>query len=107
MYDPQPSAGDTDLLVKTLPLGAALARELGDKSIVLMRGHGSVAVGRSVREAVYRAVYTEANAKLQANAMRMSERITYLTAGESALMDSYMKPDVRRPWELWEREAKR
>jgi ribulose-5-phosphate 4-epimerase/fuculose-1-phosphate aldolase len=107
MYDPQPSAGDTDLLVKTLPLGVALASALGEKSIVLMRGHGSVAVGRSVREAVYRAVYTEANAKLQANAMRMSERVTYLTPGESALMDRYMQPDVRRPWELWVREAER
>jgi ribulose-5-phosphate 4-epimerase/fuculose-1-phosphate aldolase len=37
MYDPQPSAGDTDLLVKTLPLGVALASALGEKSIVLMR----------------------------------------------------------------------
>jgi ribulose-5-phosphate 4-epimerase/fuculose-1-phosphate aldolase len=107
MYDPQPTAGDTDLLVKTLALGQALASALGDKPIALMRGHGSVAVGRSVREAVYRAVYTEASAKLQANAMRMSDRVTYLTPGESALMDSYMKPDVRRPWELWEREAER
>jgi HCOMODA/2-hydroxy-3-carboxy-muconic semialdehyde decarboxylase len=107
MYDPHPAHGDTDLLVKTLPLGQALASALGDKSIALMRGHGSVAVGRSVREAVYRAVYTEANAKLQANAMRMSDRVTYLTPGESALMDSYMKPDMRRPWELWAREAER
>jgi HCOMODA/2-hydroxy-3-carboxy-muconic semialdehyde decarboxylase len=107
MYDPQPAAGDTDLLVKTLPLGQALAAALGAKSIALMRGHGSVAVGRSVREAVFRAVYTEANAKLQANAMRMSDRVTYLTPGESALMDSYMTPDVRRPWELWAREAQR
>jgi ribulose-5-phosphate 4-epimerase/fuculose-1-phosphate aldolase len=107
MYDPQPAAGDTDLLVKTLPLGEALAGALGDKSIVLMRGHGSVAVGRSVREAVYRAVYTEANAKLQANAMQMSDDVKYLTPGESALMNSYMTPDVRRPWEFWTREAER
>ena len=107
MYDPQPTAGDTDLLVKTLSLGQALATTLGDKSIALMRGHGSVAVGRSVREAVYRAVYTEANAKLQANAMRMSDHVSYLTPGESALMNQYMKPDVRRPWELWVREAER
>jgi HCOMODA/2-hydroxy-3-carboxy-muconic semialdehyde decarboxylase len=107
MYDPQPIAGDTDLLVKTPELGAALAAVLGEKSVALMRGHGSTVVGRSVREAVFRAVYTEQNAQLQAQAMRMSDHVTYLTPGESRLMDSYMKPDVRRPWELWVREAEK
>lgn len=107
IYDPQTASGDTDLLVKSTALGADLARTLGEKSVVLMRGHGSVAVGRSVREAVYRAVYTEKNAQLQAQAMRMSERVTYLSAGESAKMDAYMNPDVRRPWELWKRESER
>jgi len=106
-YDPQPLAGDTDLLVKTLELGRALAAALGDKPVALMRGHGSVTVGRTVREAVYRAIYTEANARLQSEAMRMSERVAYLTPGESALMSAYQKPDVRRPWELWQHEAER
>jgi ribulose-5-phosphate 4-epimerase/fuculose-1-phosphate aldolase len=106
-YDPQTANGDSDLLVKTLALGRMLAAALGDKAVALMRGHGSVTVGRSLREAVYRAIYTERNARLQSDAMRMSERVTYLSSGESALMDAYMKPDVRRPWELWAREAER
>jgi ribulose-5-phosphate 4-epimerase/fuculose-1-phosphate aldolase len=105
MYDPQPANGDTDLLVKTPALGAALAASLGEKSVALMRGHGSVVVGRSVREAVFRAVYTEQNARLQSEAMRISNRVHYLTPGESTLMNAYMTPDVRRPWELWAREA--
>jgi HCOMODA/2-hydroxy-3-carboxy-muconic semialdehyde decarboxylase len=107
MYDPAETSGDTDLLVKTPALGAALAASLGDKSVCLMRGHGSVTVGRSVREAVYRAVYTERSALLQRDAMRMSDKVKFLSPGESALMDKYMTPDVRRPWELWVREAER
>jgi ribulose-5-phosphate 4-epimerase/fuculose-1-phosphate aldolase len=105
VWDPQVQSGDTDLLVKTPALGDELAATLGEKSVALMRGHGSVVVGRSVREAVYRAVYTERNAVLQSQAMRMSDRVKFLSPGESALMDSYMKPDVRRPWDLWKRES--
>jgi HCOMODA/2-hydroxy-3-carboxy-muconic semialdehyde decarboxylase len=103
-FDTQDVAGDTDLLIKTLELGRALTSALGEKPVALMRGHGSVVVGRTVREAVYRAVYTEQNARLQAQAMLLG-RVTYLTEGEAKLMDAYMKPDVRRPWELWAREA--
>jgi hypothetical protein len=32
-------------------------------------------------------------------------RVTFLTPGEVALMQAYMSPDVRRPWELWTREV--
>jgi HCOMODA/2-hydroxy-3-carboxy-muconic semialdehyde decarboxylase len=104
MYDTQDVAGDTDLLIKNIDLGRSLATALGDKTVALMRGHGNVVVGRSVREAVYRAIYTEANAQLQEKAIRMGTRVKYLTAGEAALMNRYMTPDVRRPWELWTRD---
>jgi ribulose-5-phosphate 4-epimerase/fuculose-1-phosphate aldolase len=105
-FDTHDISGDTDLLIKTPDLGRALAASLGARSVGLLRGHGSVTVGRSVREAVYRAVYTEENAKLQSEAMRMGE-VKFLTDGEAALMQRYMQPDVRRPWELWVRELER
>lgn len=101
VFDTHDVAGDTDLLIKNLELGRALATTLGDRAVALMRGHGSTVVGRSVREAVYRAIYTEANAQLQEKAIRMGTRVKYLTEGEAALMNRYMTPDVRRPWELW------
>jgi ribulose-5-phosphate 4-epimerase/fuculose-1-phosphate aldolase len=104
MFDTQDVAGDTDLLIKNMDLGHALAKSLGDKSVALMRGHGNVVVGRTVREAVFRAIYTEANATLQEKAIRMGTRVKYLTAGEAELMMRYMTPDVRRPWELWTRD---
>jgi ribulose-5-phosphate 4-epimerase/fuculose-1-phosphate aldolase len=102
-FDTHDVAGDTDLLVKTPALGRALATSVANRNVGLLRGHGSVALGRSVREAVYRAVYLEENAKLQSEAMRMGP-VKYLTGGEAELMSQYMKPDVRRPWELWLRE---
>jgi ribulose-5-phosphate 4-epimerase/fuculose-1-phosphate aldolase len=104
-FDPRPLVGDTDLLVRTPELGRALAQDLGDGVAVLMRGHGSAVVGRNVREAVYRAVYTEVNARIQSEAMRFGKPINFLSAGESALMNKWLNPDVRRPWELWRDEA--
>lgn len=103
-FDTQDVAGDTDLLIKNMDLGGALASTIGTHPVALMRGHGSVVVGRSVREAVYRAIYTEANARLQAEAQRMGTRVKFLTEGEASLMNAFTRPDVRRPWELWVRE---
>ena len=58
-------AGDaTDLLVSDARLGAALARTLGERSLVLMRGHGSTVVGRNLPEVIYNAVYAEVNARV-------------------------------------------
>lgn len=105
VFDTQDTAGDTDLLIKTPQLGAALASSLGASTVALMRGHGSVVVGRSVREAVSRAIYTEANAKLQAESERMG-KVKFLTPGEARLMNDYARPDVRRQWDLWVRELK-
>ncbi len=104
LYDPQDAVGDSDLLVRTLNLGRSLAAELGNKQVTLLRGHGSVVVGRSVREAVSRAIYTEMNARLQSEAMRLGSHVTYLTRGEAQLLNGFTKPDVRRPWEFWVHE---
>src|SRR4051794_12497768 len=61
----------TDMLIRTPELGVALARTLGNATYTLMRGHGSVAVGKSIKQVVYRAIYGEVNARLQAEATRL------------------------------------
>jgi ribulose-5-phosphate 4-epimerase/fuculose-1-phosphate aldolase len=104
LYDPQGPVGDSNLLVQTLQLGRSLVAELGEKHVALMRGHGSTVVGRSVREAVSRAIYTEVNAKLQLEVMRMGVPVKYLTPGEARLLNAFTKPDVSRPWDLWVHE---
>jgi HCOMODA/2-hydroxy-3-carboxy-muconic semialdehyde decarboxylase len=59
-----------------------------------------VAVGASLREAVYRAIYTEQNARLQSEAMRLGT-VRYLTDKEAAQMAEHRDPTYRRAWELW------
>src|SRR6185436_8583644 len=56
----------SDMLIRNRELGVALANSLGAHAAVLMRGHGSTVVGNGVRQAVFRAVYTEVKARLQA-----------------------------------------
>jgi ribulose-5-phosphate 4-epimerase/fuculose-1-phosphate aldolase len=56
----------TDLLIRTPAIGAALAKTLGNASVVLLRGHGDAVVGTSLPEAVFRAIYTAQNADLEA-----------------------------------------
>jgi HCOMODA/2-hydroxy-3-carboxy-muconic semialdehyde decarboxylase len=48
----------------------------------VMRRYGSVAVGNSVKQVVYRAIYAEVNAPLQADAMRLG-KVTFLNDDEA------------------------
>src|ERR1700687_5597446 len=81
VWDAQDKFGDTDLLVSDMPMGRDLARAVGDGTCVLMRGHGCTVAGKSIREAVYTAVYLEVNAELQWKASRLGKTV-FLTAGE-------------------------
>jgi HCOMODA/2-hydroxy-3-carboxy-muconic semialdehyde decarboxylase len=95
---------DTDLLVRNRDLGAALAAVLGSREIALMRGHGMVVAGASIKHAVYRAIYAELNARLQSEAMRLGA-ITYLSEGEARATQATQDATLDRPWELWKRRA--
>jgi ribulose-5-phosphate 4-epimerase/fuculose-1-phosphate aldolase len=59
VWDIRKDFGETDMLVRDASLGKSLAQTLGDKSVVLMRGHGDVTVGPAVKVAVFRAYYTD------------------------------------------------
>jgi len=96
----------TDMLVRNPELGAALARTLGRAPVGLMRGHGDVVVGRSVREAVFRAVYTEVNARLQSEALRLGQgQVVFLNEEEARRAAETNSAQVGRPWELWRAKA--
>src|SRR6267142_2474848 len=94
----------SDLLVRDAPLGVALAKALADKTVVLMRGHGSVTVGTSIPQVVFRAYYAEMNARLQSEAIKLGA-VTYLTAEEAAASAKTNDALVMRPWELWKRKV--
>ena len=105
VFEIRECAGEaTDLLIRDEGLGGALARSLGGNAAVLMRGHGSTVVGTSLRQAVFRAVYLEMNARLQADAMRLGP-VTYLTEQEAAAAAATNDGQIGRAWALWQREA--
>lgn len=93
----------SDLLIRTQALGEALAKTLGDAAVALMRGHGSVTVGVSLRQAVFRAIYAESNAALQSAAMRLGE-VNFLTEQEARMAAAANDEHLDRPWQLWLRE---
>ena len=88
-----------------LELGDALARVLGDKTVALLRGHGNVVVGSTIPLSVYRAMYTETNARLQMQALSLGGPITYLDPEEGRRFDSIVPSQVRRAWELWKKRV--
>ena len=94
----------TDMLIRTPALGAALARSLGGAAYALMRGHGSVAVGGSVKQVVYRAIYAEVNARLQSAAAQLGA-ITFLNDAEAANAAATNDQMIDRPWELWKKRV--
>jgi HCOMODA/2-hydroxy-3-carboxy-muconic semialdehyde decarboxylase len=86
------------MLVLDAHLGAALAQRLGANPVVLMRGHGETLVGRSVREATVRAIYTHIDAQAQSAALALGARITALDSAELAT-NAAENFDADRPWQ--------
>lgn len=99
-FDLRTEVGDSDLLIRSPALGAALARSLGPRSCVLMRGHGSTAVGQSLEQVVYRAIYAEVNARLQLQALALGPT-TFLTEREAELAAEANDTQLQRSWNLW------
>ena len=95
----------SDLLISDKRLGAALAQSLGSGPAVLMRGHGSTVVGSSLRQTVFRAVYTEVGARLQTEAMKLGP-VTYLTEGEAVATTNTNNTQIDRAWFLWLKAAR-
>ena len=107
VFEIRDAAGpNSDMLVRSPELGQSLAKSLGAHSIVLMRGHGSTVVGTlNLRQAVYRAVYAEVNAKLVSEALRLGPPV-FLTPGEAAGAAQANDNQQDRAWNLWIREIR-
>ena len=105
VFDIRKVRAQNDLLVRDRPLGKALAGSLGACACVLMRGHGMTVVGESVPEAVFRAIYTEMNARLQLQAIQLEGPIEFLSDEEGRRSTAANRGTLERPWELWKRRA--
>jgi HCOMODA/2-hydroxy-3-carboxy-muconic semialdehyde decarboxylase len=101
IWDSRTKFGDTTLLVTNMDMGGDLVEMLGDRRAALMRGHGCVVVGRSVREVVFSSIYLEVNARLQLQANTLGE-ITFLSDGEvDAILERRGPYTFERAWEGW------
>jgi ribulose-5-phosphate 4-epimerase/fuculose-1-phosphate aldolase len=101
LWDSHDKFGDTGLLVESMAMGRDLAKRLGKDRCGLMRGHGAVVVGETIRETIWIAIYLELNAKLQMQAMAMG-KIKFLTSGEVAKVIERHGPfSFNRAWENW------
>jgi len=106
-WDSRTSFGDTNLLVTTEEMGRHLAAALGSRPAILMRGHGAVVAGASIREAVFNAIYLQLNASLQMKAQALGD-VTFLSEGEvAAVLKTRGAYTFERAWERWCRRAGR
>ena len=103
VWDQHDEFGDTNMLVIKPEEGASLARALGSHWMVLMKRHGVTVAGASVRDCVFRSIYSTRNATFQVQAMTIGTAIDSLTPGETNLAGSISgtTTGLVRSWEYW------
>jgi ribulose-5-phosphate 4-epimerase/fuculose-1-phosphate aldolase len=100
-WDSRARFGDTNLLVTNMEMARDLAAALTDRPVILMRGHGCVVAGASLREVVFNSIYLQLNADLQMKAGALGE-ITFLSHGEvAAVLRTRSSFTFERAWEFW------
>ena len=105
VFDIRERFGATDIVINSAERGAALAEMLADKSVLLLRAHGFVAVGPSIQAAVFRAVFTEISARVQLQAAVLGGPMATLDAEEGRRADVVNLATLGRSWELWKRRV--
>ena len=103
VWDIRETAGITDMLVTNATLGRSLAKTLGDRGAVLMRGHGAAIVGPSLPIVVGRSIYLKINAEVQLQAKLLGGTIKFLDPAEAKKIGD--TDNYNRAWELWRRKA--
>jgi ribulose-5-phosphate 4-epimerase/fuculose-1-phosphate aldolase len=107
LWDSRTVFGDTNLLVTNMAMARDLAAALGMNAVALMRGHGCVVAGISLRDVVFNSVYLELNANLQLQAASLGP-INFLSDGEvDAVLRTRASFTYERAWEYWCRRAGR
>ncbi len=101
-WDSRDEFGDTNLLVRTPEEGASHARALGRNFMLLLGRPDASLAGKSVRECVFRTIYTTRNAELQLRAMAIGT-ISPLSPGEVEKCGGHNlgTRGVERAWEYW------
>lgn len=84
-----------------------IAQLLGGAKAVILRGHGAVVVGRSIREACILALYLEESARLQAEAMKLgAAKFIDRAEAERIARRTFKSASTDRAWEHFKTIAK-
>jgi len=102
-WDQHDEFGDTNMLVCRPEEGASLARALGRHWMVLMKRHGVTVAGTSVRDCVFRCVYSARNAEYQVQSLMVGGFVAALSRGETELAGKITgtTTGLTRAWEYW------
>jgi HCOMODA/2-hydroxy-3-carboxy-muconic semialdehyde decarboxylase len=101
-WDSRDDFGSTALVLTKPEEGRSLAKALGQGWTVLMGRHGATVAGTSIRETVFRSIYSCKNAELQTQA-RLLGHVEALDAQEVELAAAYnLRPGPQeRAWDYW------
>jgi ribulose-5-phosphate 4-epimerase/fuculose-1-phosphate aldolase len=98
-----------DMLIRNPALGKSMAQALGNKTALILFGHGMVVTGRTLPTAVSNAYFLNMNARVEEQAIHLGGTVTYLEREPAA------KPPTanaaagaganNRAWEYWKREV--
>jgi HCOMODA/2-hydroxy-3-carboxy-muconic semialdehyde decarboxylase len=107
------------MLIRNTTHGAALASSFAPSSassptrpLVLMRGHGATLTAASLKLAIYRAIYTQNNARILTSLSSLAggaHNVTlngarFLSAEECEAATISNSGQVSRAWEVWCKE---
>ncbi|KAJ7066775.1 ribulose-5-phosphate 4-epimerase [Mycena belliarum] len=112
---------ETDMLIRNTTHGAALAEAFTPpvpsaptRPLVLMRGHGATLTAPSLKLAVFRAIYTQTNARiltslstLAGGAQNAAQMTRFLTSEECEASMAANAGQVARSWDVWCRELEK
>jgi len=98
-----------DMLVRNPALGKALAEALGNKTAIILFGHGVAITGNSLATTVSNSYFLNMNAQIQMDAMRMgSGSVSYLEREPGAKRPLAAPAGAganNRAWEYWKRRV--
>src|SRR5512139_2839581 len=105
VFDIRAAFGTTDIVINSAEKGAALAKVLADKAVVLLRAHGMAAVAPSLPVAVFRAIFTVTSANIQHQASALGGPIAALDTEEGRIADIVNVQTVGRAWDAWKQRV--
>ena len=98
-----------DMLIRNPALGKSLAQALGNKTAIILFGHGVAVTGPSLPTTVSNAYFLNMNAKIQEEAIRLGGAVSYLEREPGAKPAPNATPAGaaanNRAWEYWKRQV--